>query len=583
MNETRIYPLSYSIPKKCIKPLDLSCKKRLFSKMIPGKKDTYIYKNEVDYNKNYEESYFAFTYKKCGYDCLRHYEILSNNCIPYFLEINNIPDKTMTTFPKNKVSAIISEFDIENPDYKKLDKHIETLHNYTLKYLTCESSALYVINILNNIDNMESLNILMITANRMNYSMMSLAYGLRINLGNRFIDYPKINCLYNKQQFNLHINDDVMIDRTNIIEKIKRKEFDFIICGPCGIDETQIEHTSLVEKYYNKNEIAYVFGGDRPFNTNVKDETNLFRRQLNDYSKKGICFVRELDDNTDYHHYGSWREYVEITRNRTKNKIKEIEYLVKEIKSKKVISFSLWGNIAMYCIGAIKNALLAKYFFPDWICRFYHDSSVPPCIIEYLKKLDNTELVFMSENNGPCNRYRQNTFGSLWRFLVCIDDSIEQYLVCDADSRVNLYMKYYFETMLSNNHTFIRFVDLPSNYPICAGAFGGCKNAVKFEQSDFELYNNGRFYCDQEFLKKIVYPQIEHKCFTVPRIHHNRPDLFNVKLTGHFVGKVLNENDESVNKYTNSDYIKCTNYDNMIISMNKYNDALNITLKTIVS
>ena len=160
---------------------------------------------------------------------MRHYEILSNNCIPYFLEINNIPDKTMTTFPKNKVSAIISEFDIENPDYKKLDKHIETLHNYTLKYLTCESSALYVINILNNIDNMESLNILMITANRMNYSMMSLAYGLRINLGNRFIDYPKINCLYNKQQFNLHINDDVMIDRTNIIEKIKRKEFDFII------------------------------------------------------------------------------------------------------------------------------------------------------------------------------------------------------------------------------------------------------------------------------------------------------------------------------------------------------------------
>ena len=61
-------------------------------------------------------------------------------------------------------------------------------------------------------------------------------------------------------------------------------------------------------------------------------------------------------------------------------------------KKKRIISFSLWGKIRLYCIGAIKNALLAQKYFPEWICRFYYDSSVPLCIINYLNSLKNTEL-----------------------------------------------------------------------------------------------------------------------------------------------------------------------------------------------
>ena len=38
---------------------------------------------------------------------------------------------------------------------------------------------------------------------------------------------------------------------------------------------------------------------------------------------------------------------------------------------KKIISFSLWGDIPTYTEGAIKNVQLAKEVFPDWICRFY--------------------------------------------------------------------------------------------------------------------------------------------------------------------------------------------------------------------
>ena len=51
----------------------------------------------------------------------------------------------------------------------------------------------------------------------------------------------------------------------------------------------------------------------------------------------------------------------------------------------------------LYCIGAIKNAILAKKFFPGWICRFYYDKSVPEKIINKLKELDILKKEFPDE------------------------------------------------------------------------------------------------------------------------------------------------------------------------------------------
>jgi len=42
------------------------------------------YKNEKDYYQSYQNSIFALSYKKAGWDSLRHYEILMNGCIPLF-------------------------------------------------------------------------------------------------------------------------------------------------------------------------------------------------------------------------------------------------------------------------------------------------------------------------------------------------------------------------------------------------------------------------------------------------------------------------------------------------------------------
>ena len=38
-----------------------------------------------------------------------------------------------------------------------------------------------------------------------------------------------------------------------------------------------------------------------------------------------------------------------------------------------------------------------KSIFPGWICRFYHDSTVPKKVIDKLKEHKNVELVFIEK------------------------------------------------------------------------------------------------------------------------------------------------------------------------------------------
>lgn len=245
---------------------------------------------------------------------------------------------------------------------------------------------------------------------------------------------------------------------------------------------------------------------------------------------------------------------------------------------KKIISFSIWGNIRLYCIGAIKNALLAKKIFPDWICRFYYDTTVPKIVIEYLNKLDNTELVLMNDYDIQSSFYKKgNTFGSLWRFLVCIDKTIDMYLVCDTDSRINTYLKLGVLKMLEKKKQFVRFVDLPSNYKISAGAFGGIHNAFTFSENELNQYKYGEFYCDQKFLNDIVYPQIKNNCITFPRVKHNSK-LFIKDIVGNFIGEVLNEYDIPIDKNGDQSFNFKTNYDDLEELLDKYKTKINTQL-----
>lgn len=136
-------PISFAIPSNLIldKPTD---KERFRAHIIPGYLETYIYDNEVDYYNGYRESYFALTFKKGGWDCLRHYEILMNGCIPEFLDLEKCPPNTMVNFPKELIIKINN--DHPRIPFSTLEEYIFELLEYTKNNLTTEKLFNYIIN-----------------------------------------------------------------------------------------------------------------------------------------------------------------------------------------------------------------------------------------------------------------------------------------------------------------------------------------------------------------------------------------------------------------------------------------------------
>jgi len=95
-------PLYFAIPEELILS-EVPHKVKEYATIIPGDLSTYIYDDEESYYKGYQESYFGVTFKKGGWDCLRHYEIIMNGCLPYFPDLMQCPSHTMLSFPKKTV------------------------------------------------------------------------------------------------------------------------------------------------------------------------------------------------------------------------------------------------------------------------------------------------------------------------------------------------------------------------------------------------------------------------------------------------------------------------------------------------
>ena len=135
---SKLLPINFAIPKiKIIKQIN-SNPKYLLAPLIPGRLKTYIYENEQDYYRMYENSVFALTYKKAGWDTLRHYEILMNGCLPLFLNLDNCPNNTMTSFPKELALDIKLRFD-------KILSYYFPLKIYKFKFLDIQKFLKYIL------------------------------------------------------------------------------------------------------------------------------------------------------------------------------------------------------------------------------------------------------------------------------------------------------------------------------------------------------------------------------------------------------------------------------------------------------
>lgn len=135
--------LFFGIPEKQLiqnKPV----KEKIYSNIIPGKTETYIYDNEKDYYNDYATSYYGFTWKKAQWECLRHIEILANRCIPYFLGLENCPEEIMLNFPKNFILET-NKFAKKNKVHPCYNEINDIVFQHTKEHLTTKNVAKTVV------------------------------------------------------------------------------------------------------------------------------------------------------------------------------------------------------------------------------------------------------------------------------------------------------------------------------------------------------------------------------------------------------------------------------------------------------
>jgi hypothetical protein len=226
---------------------------------------------------------------------------------------------------------------------------------------------------------------------------------------------------------------------------------------------------------------------------------------------------------------------------------------------KKIISFSLWGNIELYCIGAIKNANTAKKIFPDWICRFYYDHTVPTNIIDHLKNLTNTELIYIDLPSGGKSFKDNGQFGAFWRYFPYDDEDVEIWMARDCDSRISPYEKETIDKFINGDAVLHCFRD-ENEKLLRAGLFtfknysNGKKNTIKTMKELTKHIDkmNTPFYSDEHFLNNIFIHLFKKKYVSSPRKFDKSYDA----QYGHYVGQMFTEKDKWLKTHPDkSDYL----------------------------
>jgi hypothetical protein len=176
--------------------------------------------------------------------------------------------------------------------------------------------------------------------------------------------------------------------------------------------------------------------------------------------------------------------------------------------SKKIISFSLFGDKDIYCIGAIENAKLSSKIYEGWIVRFYVDNEVPNHVIDELKKY-NCEII-LNEKVGTYD-------GLFWRFKPLYDDEVSIWVSRDCDSRISYREKACVdEWIASDKPVHIIRDSINHSYEIMAGMFG-VNNQIfkqKYTLPNLILENSNNLTDDQTVLLENLWPMIQndHLC-----------------------------------------------------------------------
>lgn len=216
------------------------------------------------------------------------------------------------------------------------------------------------------------------------------------------------------------------------------------------------------------------------------------------------------------------------------------------MNNKKLITFSLWGDNPKYTIGALRNAILAKKIYPDWICRFYVGKSVPKDIIESLKQNSNVEIVEMNEEG--------NWTGMFWRFYPASESDIEIMISRDCDSRLNIREKLAVDDWINSDKGFHIMRDHPwHGTQILGGMWGVKKNILPNMKELIDNFKKGEYWqVDQGFLAQIIYPIIKNNSMVHDEFFNydsSKKNFPSERINKEFVGDVFDHNDQRHPEY----------------------------------
>ncbi|CAF1537356.1 unnamed protein product [Didymodactylos carnosus] len=293
-----------------------------FSSLIPGKRHTYVFDfgNELDYRRLYRSAYFAVTMKKAGWDCNRHYEIISSGTIPFFDSLENSDEFTMKHLPKklllearemkgiNRKTLTIDHSQFNSSHYYLL---LHRLLYYAKHRLTTTKLVEYMLNIIN-FKNF-SLPILFISHNEADYQKDLMLHGFTLIFKQNLHVYEPPQFMYEYPDYkqwtkketknfykiplygmgysyaltlskyqNLYKRDIEKLNESIVKKNIKYKEYSLVIFGSILRRNSLL---SFVSQYYSRSEIILIDGEDEGRN-----------KQRRKYAQLGTYFLREISN-----------------------------------------------------------------------------------------------------------------------------------------------------------------------------------------------------------------------------------------------------------------------------------------------
>ncbi|CAF3867732.1 unnamed protein product [Rotaria sordida] len=314
---------------KIVDQICLPKKFKDFSELIPGKLQTYkfSFENEIDYRRLYSTAYFAITMKKGGWDCNRHYEIISSGTMPFFDKLNEAGNYTLSLLPKSilyEAQTIpgVTRYNMSiNHQLFDLNQYNLLLHRllyYAKHRLTTIKIVEYILKIIKYpIKSSKKHSILYISHEECDYMKEFMLHGFtRIFEENLYVfkppkymyKYPTSKmwnqeetknyfkqALYGfgygyklslKNYVRLYERDKKNLHNETIIENnIKARNYSLIVFGSIIRNN---KFFSLTIKHYERSRIVLIDG-----------ENDLKHKDRSEYAKWGTYFLREIPDNCD--------------------------------------------------------------------------------------------------------------------------------------------------------------------------------------------------------------------------------------------------------------------------------------------